>query len=161
MSLRKRTVRTGFSRRFCSRKTAVFLPRAYSALDRYRPRTWVTEWTEQMGDTFTADLAVRVHPGGCTDDVRSCHLRRDDRGSVGAVGMVCHVWRQSETRPASSWSRFRLSGWRRSGRRLVSLLLELKTRFGPSDLTQMCHPCARSKVSPMCSVAQTPAPGPH
>src|SRR5579859_7542393 len=71
---------------FCSRKTAVFLPRAYSALDRYRPRTWVTEWTEQMGDTFTADLAVRVHPGGCTHDVRSCPsaTRRSRlRGSCG------------------------------------------------------------------------------
>jgi len=37
------------------------------ALDRYRPSTWVTDWTEDMGDTYRADLRrVRALEGNVT-----------------------------------------------------------------------------------------------
>ena len=37
------------------------------ALDRYRLGTWVTDWTEHMGDTYRADLRrVRALEGNVT-----------------------------------------------------------------------------------------------
>src|ERR1700704_7176133 len=56
------------------------------ALDRYRPSTWVTDWTEDMGDTYRADLRrVRALEGnvthGATPRVRAgLEQARDQHG---------------------------------------------------------------------------------
>src|ERR1700704_2506049 len=58
------------------------------ALDRYEPSTWVTEWTEDMGDTYRADLRrVRALEGNVTHGTtpRVCAALGQTRDQHGRV----------------------------------------------------------------------------